>query len=211
MDLIENSKNEIQKQFANGNITLLIIEKAKVYQKYIGDSINNTLSELIDWRTCSDEALDRWGQLLQMPRIYKLANNTYYKLPTNEYRYFIGVAFMRTGWRGDLYSANEKLKEIYKDRGVVQILDNSDMTFINYIFLMDMPSEVDYILQNYDILPKISGLGVKIIVRDKYYFSNKPFTQDLPENVTTGYNDYTDGNIKVEEGKDVGFLGYNNS
>jgi hypothetical protein len=210
MDLIENSKNEIQKQFANSNITMLIIEKAKVQQKYIASTVNNMISELIDWRTCSEEALDRWGMILQMPRIFKLADGTFYKVPVDEYRYFISVAFLRTNWQGDLYSANEALKNIYNSRGICQILDYCDMQFISYVMLFDMPAEVNYILTNYDILPKIAGLGIKIIVRDKYYFALKPYNRNIPKNVTTGMNDYEDDNIKVQQGKKTGTLSYYN-
>jgi hypothetical protein len=207
-DFVNNSKNEIQKQFANSNITQLIIQKAIVQQKYIGKTIDNMISELVDWRTCSGEALDRWGQILQVPRVYRMELGGYYTVPDDEYRYFIGIGFFRTNWKGDLYSANETLREIYGERGTCQILDNCDMQFTSYVFLMNTSKEVDYILANYDILPRISGLGVSIIVRDKYYYANQPTNYKLPGNTTTGINDFNDDNVKVMNEDEVGTLSY---
>lgn len=81
-------------------------------------------------------------------------------------RYFQLVA------RGTVPETNRFLKYVFGDVGNVYVLDTNDMTFVYYIFTFAPSSQLVFILQKYDILPRPAGVGVKyqVIVGESFGF-----------------------------------------
>lgn len=84
-------------------------------------------------------------------------------------RYFQLVA------RGTVPETNRFLKYLFQDVGSVYVLDTLDMSFVYYIFTFVPSSQLIFILQKYDILPRPAGVGVDYLVISGPSFGFDPY------------------------------------
>lgn len=79
---------------------------------------------------------------------------------------------------GSMYSINTAMHRIFK--GNVYCLDNQDMT-ITYVFLERINDVLFTLLNQYDILPRPAGVGVKILISPRKSFGFANFAENFDQ------------------------------
>ena len=80
---------------------------------------------------------------------------------------------------------NEFLKELYRDRGTVYMVDRQNMTVQTYVFLFQLEPWERYLFIEKDVLPRPAGIGTaiyEITTEDTFGFHNtelQPFNQGV--------------------------------
>ena len=80
---------------------------------------------------------------------------------------------------------NEFLKELYRDRGTVYMVDRQNMTVQTYVFLFHLEPWERYLFIEKDVLPRPAGIGTaiyEITTEDTFGFHNtelQPFNQGV--------------------------------
>lgn len=74
---------------------------------------------------------------------------------------------------------NRGLKRILGSEGSVYVLDANDMSFVTYVFGFAPNSALSLILQNFDVLPRPAGVGVKYIIATRPNFGFGPFNKNF--------------------------------
>jgi hypothetical protein len=185
------SRDILQQQYENTNINKLIEEKAKVFNKYIGNLSDYFVNEILNYNTCIAEALDYiWGKYFKISRTFRDKNGNLFVLSDDQFRELIKIKAFCTDWDGSIYSANTFLKELFKDRGAVYIIDNQTMSVNTFVFSFELDSWESWIFKNYDILPRPVGVATEILEIFTKYFG------------FIGFDDY------VNNSQRIGFTGY---
>lgn len=66
--------------------------------------------------------------------------------------------------RGNVVQINQLMKYIFRDYGLVYVLDSLNMEFADYVFTFALPSELVQVLTFYDLLPRPAAIGVRYVV-----------------------------------------------
>lgn len=74
---------------------------------------------------------------------------------------------------------NARMKAILGQYGSVYVLDGNDMQYTTYVFGFQPNSALQFILENYDVLPRPAAVGVKIIVSTRPAFGFGAFNQNF--------------------------------
>jgi hypothetical protein len=74
---------------------------------------------------------------------------------------------------------NERLKAILGEFGNVYVLDGNNMRYVTYVFGFQPNSALQFILENFDVLPRPAAVGVKIIVSTRPAFGFGGFNQNF--------------------------------
>lgn len=98
-------------------------------------------------------------------------------------RLLLRLRYFQLVTRGAVLEINKFLKYVFSEPGLaysgdVYVLDGLDMT-MTYVFTAYVPSQLIYMFQNYDILPRPCGVKLKIIVATGKIFGFGPFNQNL--------------------------------
>lgn len=88
-------------------------------------------------------------------------------------RYFQLVA------RCTVTDLNRFLKYLFGAQGDVHVLDANDMSFVTYIFNFSPDTRFEFLLQNFDVLPRPAGVGVKYLVIASDDFGFGEFNQNF--------------------------------
>ena len=182
----EISLNVLQKQYGYTNISDLILKRAAVWDKHMGNISETFVREILDYNTCIPEALDYfWGKMLKITRNFVDAEGKTFSLTNDQFREVIKIRAFGTTWKGDILSMNVFLKNLFKDRGNAYILDNLDMTVQIFVFDFILEDWESYLFTTQDILPRPAGVGTKIYQLDTentfgFYGSDfQPFNQGV--------------------------------
>ena len=81
------------------------------------------------------------------------------QLTVEQSRTVLKMRYYQITSRGTVPEINEFMARLFVDMGPVYVLDNLDMT-MTYVFGFPIPSNMNYILKNYDILPRPAGVAV---------------------------------------------------
>lgn len=102
------------------------------------------------------------------------------QLSVEQARLVLRMRYFQLTTRGCIPEINRFYNMLFKPYGAVHLLDNHDMT-IEYVFRFVIPSQLNYIFKNYDILARPAGVSVS-------YSSvpSIPFGFDQPENFDNG-------------------------
>ncbi len=159
----EAALNVLQKQFGYTNVSDLIMKKAAVWDKYLGDISQKFVKEILDYNTCIPEALDYfWGKILKISRNFAAADGTIFSLSNDQFREIIKIRAFGTTWDGTITSMNAFLQNLFKDRGNAYLIDNLDMTVQIFVFDFILEDWESYLFTTQDILPRPAGVGTKI-------------------------------------------------
>jgi hypothetical protein len=98
-------------------------------------------------------------------------------------RLLLRLRYFQLITRGAVLEINKFLKEVFAEPGLnytgnVYVLDGLDMS-MTYVFTAYVPSQLIYMFQNYDILPRPAGVLRKIIVATGKVFGFGAFNQNF--------------------------------
>jgi len=74
---------------------------------------------------------------------------------------------------------NERIKAILGQYGNVYVLDGNNMEYITYVFGFTPNSALQFILENFDVLPRPAGVGVRYVVSTRPAFGFGGFNQNF--------------------------------
>lgn len=86
-------------------------------------------------------------------------------LSIEQQRLVLKLRYFQLISRGAVPEINEWLASLFADQGSVFVIDPNDMTFVTYFFRFQPDSDLQFILEKYDLLPRPAGVGVRYQVQ----------------------------------------------
>lgn len=177
---------KLQNQYENTNIEALLQGIAKIKEKYVSLAIDSA-KDCMDLTKASGDALDMWGRLLNFSRYVPVSkessglfyNFTFYNrnfvklkfadhsdiayvgLTDSAYRLVLQLLWSSRNISSTIFTTSSLASEIFQAEVIVG--DNMDMSYITYYFRDEIPLWLNYILTNYDILPRPACVGSKFV------------------------------------------------
>ena len=182
----DSALNVLERQFGYTNIAALMVERAKVWDRFIGDIVTDLVNQFFNIDECLPVALENyWGKLLGITRVFDDGNGNVYTLTDDEFREIIKIKLFF--WDGTLVSLNDFFRNIFKDRGSFFAVDSQDMTMVKFIIGFALTANEAAMFTKFDIFPRPAGIGskVQVIPSDQKYFG------------FCGVNQYTESPITV--------------
>lgn len=207
MTQFETIISEIQAQYRDTNIAELIKGFVEIKKKYILGAIYSLVNDNLSISTAKGIGLDLWGNLLHLSRYIPSEsdsnNYAYFNFNSKNFKTNGGLIFYNAnrpnyGTLDDIYyrqlllivyqgyflnssipTLNQFALESLADYGSVYVRDTTDMSYQIYIFNNKIPPWLNFMANNYDILPRPAGVGMGIIERDIRRFG---FGADKPIN-----------------------------
>lgn len=181
--------DSLQRQFGYTNIAALMMEKAKILDTY--SNVSEIFGqEIINFDTCIPDALDYfWGLLFKITRNFT-ANGVSYSLTDEQFREVIKIRAFGTSWDGTISTINRFLKNLFKDRGRVYMVDALNMSTLIFAFDFELePWETALFPQ---ILPRPAGVGSEIEFQpiEQKYFGFGTYGQIVPSPITVGFGTF---------------------
>lgn len=165
----------------------LIASKQAWYDTNHSQFWSDWVRDVFDLRTANDFGLSVWAAILDIPlaittppdpagkAVYGFGS--YYKnftrgtfasisnsnLTTEQRRLVLRLRYFQLVTTGAVPEINEFLGKLFADMGPVYVLDNLDMT-ATYVFGFALPSELQQVLTEYDVLPRPAGVAVDFVV-----------------------------------------------
>lgn len=165
--------NNIQNQYQGTNIETLLNGLADLYNKLITQPVQEFYNNIYNLETAAGIGLDIWGEKLNFPRTIKFIDadtgvETSKTLDDNEYRLILKVLSLKFYTKMTVPGINKTLKELFSFYDVqAYTVDNQDMTYVNYVFLWEMPEHLKQAFNNYDLLPHPLAVGTRY--REAFY------------------------------------------
>lgn len=205
MDFEKITLDCLQKQYGYTNISALMMEKAKVYNKYIGDLSQTFGKEILDYNTCIPQALDYfWGRIFKISRVFSDGDGTLFSLNDQQFREIIKIRAFGTTWDGSIESVNLFLSNLFKGRGQVYLIDPQDMSCELFVFDFKLEPWERYLFTQKDILPRPAGVGANILEVTEEFFGFEEYGQIYESPVTKGFATYeADGNGRFATYQDI--------
>jgi len=173
----------------------ILEQKQDWYDAQFSEFWENWYRDVFDLRTANDFGLSVWAIILdtgltitsrQVPSatlwgfgpVHRNFNRGNFapstsgiRLTRAQKRLVLQLRYFQLITRGAIPEINAFLKYTFKDLGQAYVLDGLNMT-MNYIFTFALPSQLRFVLEEYDILPRPAGVGVNylVIVRDTFGF-----------------------------------------
>lgn len=158
----EKTIDVLQKQYLYTNISDLLTRKAGVWDTHFGNASEIFVNEVLDFNTCTTDALDYyWGKMLKLSRTFVIGGETIV-LNNAQYREVLKIRAFSTRWQGDIQSIDVFMNDIFKERGLVYVVDPQNMTSLVYNFLFGLEDWEVKLFTNADILPRIAGIETEI-------------------------------------------------
>ena len=206
MKQFETIISEIQAQYRDTNISELIKGIIEIKKKYILGAIYSLVNDNLSISSAKGIGLDLWGNLLHLSRFipsesgdnyayfnfndknfksngglifYNKNRPNYSELDDIYYRQLLLIIYQSYFLNSSIPTLNQFTLESLADYGSVYVRDTTDMSYQIYIFNNKIPPWLNYMMTNYDILPRPAGVGSKIIERDIRRFgfgADKPVT-----------------------------------
>lgn len=159
----EQTLNVLQQQYGYTNVSDLMVRKAAVWDKYMGNISDRFVSEILDFDTCVTSALDNyWGKILKISRTFDDGNGNTFTLTDDQFRRILKIRAFGTNWDGTAPTANTFLKAIFGDRGDVYVWDRQDMSVQIFVFTFLLEDWEKYLYVNKDIFPRPAGVQTAI-------------------------------------------------
>ena len=180
----------IQRQYANSNIGALMIAKAALWDKFIGDISAHLLDEVLNFDKCDLDALIfYWGKLFKVSKTFTLNNGEIIQLSDAEFRIVLKIRAFSLLWDGTAIRANEFLSNVFDIPAYT--LDPQDMTYLLYFF-GEIPPNLKRVLETSDVFPHPAGVQLKVrsvIGKKRFAFVNYAQVYVLPGLI--GFQTYT--------------------
>lgn len=189
-DFEQIALDNLQRQYGYTNVAALMIERAKLYNRYVGDLAQTFGEEILDYNTCVSSALDYfWGRLFKISRTFTGENGQTFTLTDEQFREIIKIRAFETTWDGSVESMNTFLAALFKNRGKTYMIDPQNMTTIIFVFNFVLEDWELYLFTHKDILPRPAGVGVEIDIFDTpyKYFGFELTNQIIESPITVGF------------------------
>lgn len=179
-----------------GNLQSLLEEKQAWYDDNQEGFWQDFYTNIFDLRTANDFGLQVWSIILGQPLFINIADtgeptwgfgalhenftrsnfaasaSATHRLPTATARILLQLRYFQLISSGTVPETNRALKWIFEENyGVAWLNDNHDMTQF-YTFTFALPSDLVFIFNNFDVLPRPAGVGssYRVIVEDAFGF-----------------------------------------
>ena len=186
------------------NLTTLLTLKQKWYDENNTAFWDDWYRDVFDVRTANDFGLSVWAQILKIPLGATLGptkptapawafgelrqnfnrgnfgstESSVASLTTEQARLLIRLRYAQLTVAPTVIKVNRVLKPLFEGQGKVYIADTNDMAFVTYIFDFEIGSQVKFILENFDVMPRPSAVGVKFLVFDRPVFGFGVYNQN---------------------------------
>lgn len=162
-----NSKTDLEKhiiwQYGNSSaLQTLLMQKQEWYNENQTEFWQNWTKDVLNISTANDFGLSVWGNLLQVPRTYKI-DGVMTTLEKEQYRLLLRGRLLYLRMNGSVPQINQYLKLLFESDGTAFVRDNLDMT-MTYILDFTPTTEQMVVLLNTNVLPRPAGVGYKIYV-----------------------------------------------
>lgn len=177
----------------------LIQLKDNWYQRNQCRFWSDWIRDVFDIRTANEFGLMVWGRILNVPLGVTVAGSkskdafgfgTHHQnfgngnfareksgeqaLSLEQKRLVIRLRFFQLVSKGTVPEINAFLAEVFGEKGNVWVADSHDMTLVTYFFNFQPDSALAFILEQYDLLPRPAGVGVRYQVQVKPSFGLGP-------------------------------------
>lgn len=144
---------------------------------------NDWYTDIFNLKTANSFGLSVWAIILQQPIIFNNVANPNkvswgfgsphpnftrgnfaqtdgytYILPKETARILLRLRYYQLTTAGTVPEINRMLKDVFSDKGSAYLLDGNNMTQL-YIFGFEPGSDLRFIFDNFDILPRPAGVG----------------------------------------------------
>lgn len=180
----------------------LLEQKQAWYDSQYSEFWENWSRDVFDLRTANDFGLSVWAVILNIPLTITTAgppsadiwgfgpfrknfnrgnfapSTSGIRLTTEQKRLVLRLRYFQLVTRGAVPEINEFLASVFAAFGDVYVLDGLNMT-MDYVFTFAPPSQLRFVLQTYDVLPRPAAVGVNyvVLVRDTFGFG--PFHRNF--------------------------------
>lgn len=149
-----------------------------------------TYLDLVAARADSPVLMFYWPQVAQGTEVY---NNTIgfnhgtfgskvasvVGLTLDQIRILLQLRYQKLICRPTVPKINRMLKALLGDTIKIYVLDAGDMSFITYVMASYPSSDLAFVLQNFDVLPRPAAVGIKFIVGSRATFGFGPFNKNF--------------------------------
>lgn len=100
-------------------------------------------------------------------------------LTLDQKRILLKLRYYKLISRCTIPEINARLKAILGQYGSVYVLDGNDMRYTTYVFGFQPNSALQFVLENFDVLPRPAGVGVRFVVSTRPAFGFGPYNQNF--------------------------------
>lgn len=97
------------------------------------------------------------------------------RLTVDQQRTVIRMRYFQLTSRCTIPEINDFLAKLFKDQGLVFVVDSYDMSFVTFLFTFSPSSQIQFILDNYDLLPRPAAVGARWLVQSEPSFGFGPY------------------------------------
>lgn len=158
------------------------------------------IRDVFDLRTANDFGLTVWAQILNLPLLalapasgdrevfgfgefnLNFENGNFGRdvdaalsLSTEQRRLALRLRYFQLVTRGTVPEVNAFLAVLFADEGSVYVLDSLDMESATYVFNFLPDPSVTFVLEQFDLLPRPAGVGVRILINPADRFGFDPY------------------------------------
>jgi len=158
------------------------------------------IRDVFDLRTANDFGLTVWAQILNLPLLalapasgdrevfgfgdfnLNFENGNFGRdidaalsLSTEQRRLALRLRYFQLVTRGTVPEVNAFLAVLFGDEGNAYVLDSLDMETATYVFDFLPDPSVTFVLEQFDLLPRPAGVGVRILINPADRFGFDPY------------------------------------
>lgn len=158
------------------------------------------IRDVFDLRTANDFGLTVWAQILNVPLLaiapasgdrevfgfgdfnLNFENGNFGRdvdaalsLSTEQRRLALRLRYFQLVTRGTVPEVNAFLAVLFGDAGSAYVLDSLDMEYATYVFDFLPDPSVTFVLEQFDLLPRPAGVGVRILINPADRFGFDPY------------------------------------
>lgn len=170
------------------NIQKLAQLKQVWYDTNQTDFWDSWIRDVFDLRTANDFGLAIWSIILKAPMVANIPptnkknwgfgqynknfNNGNFGqvgskskfLTTEQKRLILRLRYFQLISRCTVPEINRMLKSLFGDIGKVYVQDTNTMEYIVYVFSFVPTSDIQFVLDNFDVLPRPAAVGMRTVV-----------------------------------------------
>lgn len=172
------------------NLEALISGKDGWFKANHGGFWDDWLRDVFDLRTANEFGLQVWARILNVPLQVNIPptaqtspafgfgafnanfNNGGFSnsgggiagLSVDQQRLLLRLRYCQLVSRCTVTDINRILANVFKDQGTVYVVDPLDMSFIVYVFDFAPGSQLMFLLEQFDLMPRPATVGVKYLV-----------------------------------------------
>lgn len=178
----------------------LVASKQGWYEREQVGFWSDWIRDVFDLRTANDFGLTVWAQILNLPLLalapasgdravfgfgvhnLNFENGNFGRdvdaalsLSTEQRRLALRLRYFQLVTRGTVPEVNAFMAVLFGDQGSVYVLDSLDMEYATYVFNFLPDPSVTFVLEQFDLLPRPAGVGVRILINPADRFGFAPY------------------------------------